>query len=117
MNLHFFFFGIRVHLVPDVLQQFVPVCFKGAATERCDPIVYLQSQSNERPGTERCVPAVLLQPGSQVDPAGLVQVQLVLRNQVGAVHTWGVIIIMVMVMIMMVNVFGNQVGVIHSWMA
>ena len=60
-----------------------------------------------KPGTERCVPAVLLQPGSQVDPAGLVQVQLVLCNQVGAVHTWGVSIIMVRVMIMMVDVFGN----------
>ena len=48
----------------------------------------------KKPGTERCVPAILLQPRSQVDPAGLVQVQLVLRNQVGAVHTWGVSIIM-----------------------
>ena len=74
-------------------------------------------REEEKPGTKRCVPAVLLQPRSQVDPAGLVQVQLVLRNQVGAVHTWGVVIIMVMVMIMMVDVFGNQVGVIHSWMA
>ena len=57
------------HLVPDILQQFISMCVEGA-------------------GTERRVPAVLLEPAGQVHPASLVQVQLLLGDQVRAIHPW-----------------------------
>ena len=57
------------HLVPDILQQFISICVKGA-------------------GTEGCVPAILLEPAGQVHPASLVQVQLLLGDQVRAIHPW-----------------------------
>ena len=42
----------------------------------------------EGAGTERRVPAVLLEPAGQVHPASLVQVQLLLGDQVRAIHPW-----------------------------